>query len=207
MMSRNGLMFWLFVFCLLFICVAGCASPTTTVITLNREKYNPKLNPKDYEFIKDKVILFHSIVDLSKDSSNWIYYNPEKTVAYKLYYDSPEKALPQPVVSFLWYAMEKGFLRMGVIIDEQGIKSDAELNMYLKSLTDSEAHFVITTTCGGKLAYKKAYAVKAPGDISKEESALEQRAYDMFDSILKVIMDDPDFRKMFVEKEVKQDKS
>jgi len=50
----------------------------------------------------------------------------------------------------------------------------------------------------GKLIYKQDYVVKMPEAQSKDHAVLEQRAYGMLDSIVRTILNDPDFQKVFL---------
>lgn len=177
--------------------IVGCGPVVTTTVTLNRDKYSSTLNPKDYEAVQGKRILFHSIKDKSTNTSNLSYYNPEKTIGYSLYYKSPERSMAQPVVSFFWYALKKGFDHAGIIIEESSPIYDAELTMTFRSVTDREINFDVIFTRMGKLIYEKNYSVKSPDVKTEDVSVLEQRAYGMIDSMVKAILDDPDFKKMF----------
>jgi hypothetical protein len=163
---------------------------------LNREKYDCKLNPDQFIQFKGKRILFASIDDKSTNTSNLAYYNPERTVGYQLFYSSTH-AMPQPVVSYFWYALQKGFECAGVKIEEGGPVYDAELALTIRSLTDEEIKFQALLTKMGQLACNKDFVIRMPKVETNEQSALEQRAYRMLDSIVTTILSDPDIQKAF----------
>jgi hypothetical protein len=124
------------------------------------------------------------------------YYNPDKTIGYRLY--SAENTLQQPLVTYFWYSLKKSFECAGVRIEEYGPIYDAELSLIFKSLTDEEIKFTMLVTKIGKLIYKQDYVVKMPEAQSKDHAVLEQRAYGMLDSIVRTILNDPDFQKVFL---------
>ena len=61
------------------------------------------------------------------------------------------------------------------------------------SLTDREAIFKVLLKQTDKLFYEKDYVARTPEIQTLDKFALEKRAYGMFDSIVKTILDDPDF--------------
>ena len=196
MRSRSFKVYFI-AYVLIIFFVVGCGPVVTTTVTLNRDKYTSTLNAKDYEAVHGKRILFHSIIDKSTNTSNLSYYNPEKTIGYNLYYKSPDSSMAQPVVSFFWYALKKGFDHAGIVIEESSPIYDAELTMTLLSVTDREIKFAVLFTKMGRIIYNKDYSVKSSDVKTGDVSVLEQRAYGMIDSMVKAILDDPDFKKMF----------
>ena len=105
--------------------------------------------------------------------------------------------MSQPVVSFFWYALKKGFDHAGIIIEESSPIYDAELIMTFRSVTDREIIFDVLFTQMGRKLYTKTYSVKSPNVPTEDVSVLEQNAYGMIDSMVKTILDDPDFKKIF----------
>jgi len=181
---------------LIALFLVGCGPMVNTTVILNRDKYTPKLNPNDYKALSGKRILFHSIVDKSTNTTNLSYYNPEKTLGYSLYYKNPGNSMAQPVVSFFWYALQKGFERAGIVITPGDPIYDAEMTMTFRSVTDREVVYDVVFTKMGKLLYEKTYTVKTPSISTDDVTALENRAYDMIDAMVKTILDDPDFKKV-----------
>lgn len=168
----------------------GCGPLTSTTVTLNREVYFSQIQPEEFASLKGKRILLGSIMDQSSNTTNLNYFNPEKTVGYRLYYSSPQNSMAQPVVSFLWYTLKKGFQQAGIVVVEDGPLYDAEVYLTLQSVTDEEIRFNALVTMKGAELYKKDYAVRAAGEKTTDEAVLERRAYAMFDDIVRVILKD-----------------
>lgn len=168
----------------------GCGPLTSTTVTLNREIYSSQIKPEEFASLKGKRILLGSIADQSSNTTNLNYFNPEKTVGYRLYYTSPQNSMAQPVVSFLWYTLKKGFEQAGIVVVEDGPLYDAEIYMTLQSVTDEEIRFNALVTMKGAELYKKDYAVRAAGEKTTDVAVLEQRAYAMFDDIVRVVLKD-----------------
>jgi hypothetical protein len=188
-----------FIACVLIVIfIVGCGPTANTIVQLGRQKYISHINPEDYKTVQGKRILFSSIIDKSTNTENLGYFNPERTVGYQLFYGLPDQGMPQPVVSFFWYALKKGFDHAGIIIEESSPIYDAELTMTFRSVTDREINFDVIFSRLGGLFYQKNYSVKNPNGQTTDKSVLEQRAYSMIDSMVKTILDDPDFKKMFL---------
>jgi hypothetical protein len=175
--------------------ICGCGPYATNIVDLNRDKYVCKINPAQFNNFQGKRFLLSTIIDESKNTTNLGYYNPDKTIGYRLSYS--ESSVQQPVVSYFWYALKKGFECAGIRIFSYGLY-DAELSFIFKSLTDEEIKFTMIVTKIGKLIYQHDYVIKMPEAQSKDHAVLEQRAYGMLDSIVRTILDDPDFQKAFM---------
>jgi hypothetical protein len=175
--------------------ICGCGPYATNIVDLNRDKFVCKINPAQFNNFQGKRFLLSTIIDESKNTTNLGYYNPDKTIGYRLSYS--ESSVQQPVVSYFWYALKKGFECAGIRIFSYGLY-DAELSFIFKSLTDEEIKFTMIVTKIGKLIYQHDYVIKMPEAQSKDHAVLEQRAYGMLDSIVRTILDDPDFQKAFM---------
>jgi hypothetical protein len=68
--------------------------------------------------------------------------------------------------------------------------------MTIRSLTDQEINFDVQLMKMLKVIYERNYVVKTPDVQTTDKFTLETRAYGMFDSIVKAILDDPDFKKI-----------
>lgn len=179
--------------------MSGCGPYTSTVVQLNREKYTCQNDPSQFSPFQGKRILLTNITDESKNTSNLAYYNPEKTIGYQLFYSSQHQ-MPQPVVSYFWYALQKGFECAGVRIEERGRIYDAELSLVFRSLTDEEIQFQAFLSRKTVSVLEKEYVVTMPKVQVIKKDLLENRAYRMLDAIVATILNDPDFRKAFFEK-------
>jgi len=123
------------------------------------------------------------------------YYSPDRAVGYQLFYTS-SSTINQPVVSFFWYALQKGFERAGIVITPGDPIYDAEMTIILRSVSDREIDFDVLCTKMGKRLYKHTYSVKSHGAPTNDVAVLEKRAYEMIDAMVKTILDDPDFKKI-----------
>jgi hypothetical protein len=174
--------------------IIGCGGPlVSTMVDLNRERYICKIDQSQFREYRGKRIFLTGLVDESKNTSNFHYYNPKQTIVYNLFYSST--SMPQPVVSYYWYALQKAFECVGIKVDNGESYSDAELSLTFKSLTDEEIQFDAGLIKNKRLSYSKIYVVKMPIVETNKVAVLEQRAYGMLDSIVTTILNDPDFNK------------
>jgi hypothetical protein len=181
------------------LAVTGCAPYARVVVPLNRDRYVCKNDAGKFALFQGKRILLTTIRDESKNTSNLAYYNPEGTVGYQLFYSSRHE-VQQPVVSYFWYALKKGFECVGVRIEEYGTIFDAELSLTFLSLTDEEIQFRALLMRKGVLTLQKEYAVTMPRVETVDKDLLEERAYRMLDAIVATLLNDPDFQKAFFER-------
>jgi hypothetical protein len=179
--------------------MTACAPYARTVVPLNRDNYICRNDPGQFSRYQGKSILLTTIRDESKNTSNLAYYNPEGTVGYQLFYSS-DHSIQQPVPSYFWYALKKGFECAGIRIEEYGPIYDAELSLTLLSLTDEEIQFRALLTRNGVLTLQKEYAVAMPKLPVIDKGLLEDRAYRMLDAIVATILTDPGFHKAFFER-------
>jgi len=179
---------------LLSVILIGCAPSASTIVSLSRERYSPNINHENYTNYKGKVILLASIIDKS-GTPNLAYYSPDRTVGYQLFYTS-SATINQPVVSFFWYALQKGFERAGIVITPGDPIYDAEMTIILRSVSDREIVFDVLFTKMGKRLYKHTYSVKSHGAPTNDVAVLEKRAYEMIDGMVLSILEDPDFKKV-----------
>lgn len=179
----------------LAVTLFGCGPFASTVVQLNRENYVPKIDATQYSQYQGKRLLLSTIIDESKNTENLAYYNPQRTVGYALNYSAA--TMPQPVVSYFWYMLQKAFERAGLQIDEYGKQYDAELSLVFTSLTDEEIRFSVRMVKLSQYGYQKDYVVTMAPTDSMDPKVLEQRAYGMVDAIVTTILNDPEFQKAF----------
>ena len=171
----------------------GCGPVASTVVQLNRENYIPKIDAAPSEKWKGKRLYLTRVVNGAANTSTFAYYNRQGSVGYALYYS--HRSMPQPVESFFWYMLQKGFEQAGVGIDEHGRVYDAELSIVLQSLTDEEVRFAACLAKAGKSEIQKRLVVTIPPNPTKAPHVLEERAYRMVDGMVAAILSDPDFQK------------
>ena len=187
------------VFCLALLClIVSCGPVVSQTVELNRERYVCKIDPTKYQTIKQKTILLSSIADESKNTTNFTYYNPGKTINYDLNYSST--SMSQPLASYFWYALQKGFECAGIKIEEGGPVYDGALTITIMSLTDQEIKFRIIMSAKGNALYGNDYTIVTATTASTDPKILEDRAYRMLDSMVDKILGDSGIQKLLVEK-------
>lgn len=182
--------------CVIMILIAACGPSTSQVVVLNRDDYASQIDPARYPQYKGKIIMLNSIVENSKNTSNFAYYNPEKTFGHSLFYSTPGRNLPQPLASYLWYVLQKGFGSAGIKIVADETSFDAEMTITINSITDEEVKFDVLTIGNNSLKTQKSYVTTMPKAPSLESPVLEKRAYKMHDKMIEAILDDPDMQKV-----------
>jgi hypothetical protein len=177
--------------------IISCTSGASTNVTLWRNKYNPNIVPTISELYKDQKVFLASVVDETKDTTNFYYYSPDRSVAYGFYYD--EKSWKQPLVSFFWYAYQKSFESVGMIVEENNPSKDSpELSITFKSFQSDRLVyqvFLVSKTRGINL-YKE-YMVTMTPITTNDTAALEKAAYEMIDKTVYTVLADPEFQKVF----------
>lgn len=105
---------------LLFLLSCASFTPPEGVLNvqLSRDQYNPLVQTSKLSEYKGRTIIFDSIDIDAKDVENMYYLNQEQTVGYTLFYKT--SGMPQPVVSFFWYALQKKFSSIGIDVKEGG---------------------------------------------------------------------------------------
>ena len=175
----------------------GPASSVVKVVELNRDRYECKIDPSQFKQYHGKNFLLASIEDESDNTENLYYYNPQKTIGYRLYYSS--SSVRQPVVSYYWYALQKGFECAGLKVEEY-IHDDQEVALTFNSLTDEEILFDLALMKNGRQSYATSYTIKMPAVDANNADVLEQRAYGMLDMIVTTILKDPHFETAFLKR-------
>ena len=141
--------------------------------------------------------LFDSI-DVSEGSNitNFYYLSADKTVGYTLYYTLDK--MQQPVVSFFWYALQKAFEDIGIVVKEEApLKNIPQLNLKILTLTDQEAKFRVKLFRNGALLLEKEIVAVQKYPPTKDIPELEKRQYVFIDSMAGAILSDPDFKREF----------
>lgn len=187
-MKRSSIL----IICLLLI-IIGCGPIVSNTVILNRDRYVSQINPLTYDQFKGKTILLNSIADNSKNTTNLTYFNPERTFSHEMFY-SKDSSWPQPLVSYLWYALQKGFESVGIRVLAEGSIYDAALSMTINSMTDEEVKFDVLMIRTKMIQFQKSYVVTMPKAPSGESEILEQRSYRMLDKMIEAMLGDPGFQ-------------
>lgn len=192
-MKKNMIML-IFAFTLL---TAACAPMGVITVQVSRDHYKPQLEQSKYTEYKGQWLSFDSI-DVSEDPNitNFYYLSSDKTIGYTLYYTLDK--MPQPVASFFWYAFQKTFEDVGIVVKEETpLKNIPQLNLKILTLTDQEAKFRVRLLRNSVLLLEKEIIAEQKYPPTKDISELEKRQYTFIDSMANAILNDPDFKREF----------
>ncbi len=193
-MRREKIAFFVFIFILLAFTSSGHA--TEPYVKLFRSDYQTRLDPAKYPEFKNRTISFYSIGIEDRNLNNFFFYSSDDKIGYELYY-SHYKAM-QPVSSFFWYALEKTFGTLGLVVTPDGpIENVPVLVLTFTFLNDQEAKFRIRLTRNEKLLLEKTISVAQKLPPTNDTEELEKRGYALIDLIAGAILNDPDFKREF----------
>jgi len=165
-------------------------------VPVSRDKYTPQLKPSSFPEYKGQTIIFDSVEIEAPNVDNFYYLNEDKTVGYTLFYTS--NGIQQPVVSFFWYALQKSFESIGIIVKESGlIKNAARLNLKIMALTDQKAVLKVSLLRNGYLIMQKDIAVFKKFPPTNDVPELTKNAFEFIDLMAGTILSDPDFKREF----------
>ena len=191
---------------LLFIFLTlSCAPMGVITVQVSRDHYKPQLEQSKYTEYKGQWLSFDSI-DVSEDPNitNFYYLSSDKTIGYTLYYTLD--SMPQPVVSFFWYALQKAFEDVGIVVKvEAPLKNIPQLNLKILTLTDQEAKFRVRLLRNSVLLLEKEIIAEQKYPPTKDIPELEKRQYIFIDSMANAMLTDPDFKREFFSEKGKMD--
>ncbi len=165
-------------------------------VQVSRDQYKPLLQSSEFAGYKGQTIIFDSIETEAPNITNFYYLNEDKSVGYTLFYTST--GIQQPVVSFFWYALQKSFESIGIIVKDSGlIKNAARLNLKIMSLTDQKAIFKVSLLRNGYLIMQKDITVSKKFSPTKDVPELTRNAFQFIDLIAGTILSDADFKREF----------
>jgi hypothetical protein len=183
---------------MVFSMLISCSFPPPAGVLnvpVSRDKYYPALQPAKYSEYKGQVIIFDSMEIVAPGVENFYYLNADKTVGYTLFYKSD--GIQQPVVSFFWYALQKSFEHVGILVKDGIIKNANQLHIKILWLSDQKAIFNVSLLRNGYLLYQKDIGVFKPFPSTKDVAELQKRSFEYIDSIAETILNDPDFKREF----------
>lgn len=196
-MKKRGI--YLKTLCILFVIIlAGCSAGTSTVINIRRDLYNPDINESIHNLYKGRKIFLHSIVDESKDTTNFYSYNPDHSIAFAFFYKRQE--WQQPLASFYWYAYQKAFESMEMTIEEEKPSYDSpELAITFHSINSQKVcfHVLLISKSKPERTLKKEYCVTIPPPDRNDPAQLEKDAYKMINKTITAILSDVEFQTIF----------
>jgi hypothetical protein len=182
----------------LLILFACALTPNTAInVKVSRDRYKPIIEPSTHAEYKGQAMIFDSVeVPENPNVTNFFYLSEDKTIGYTLFY-SPT-SVQQPVSSFFWYALQKSFENIGMVITATGpLKNVPQLHLKILTLTDQEAKLQVSHSRNGLLLMQKEIIVSQKLPPTKDETELENRQYTYLDLMVETILSDPDFKREF----------
>ncbi len=176
--------------------VFSCEGTMSTPIKVSRHAYTPRLDQAKFAEYRGQTIIFDSIDSQATNVTNFYYFSPDREYAYHLFY-SPSH-MQQPLASFFWYALEKTFTSVGLVVKDIGPVNNApQIHVKIVSLSDQEGNFVVSISRNGYLILQKPIVFTKKLPPTKDVAELERRQYDFLDLMGETILSDPDFKREF----------
>ena len=186
--------------CLLLgiIILTGCSPGASKVVNIRRDHYKPDMGQVLHDLYKERKIFLNSVIDESKDTTNFYSYNPDRSVAYSYFYEG--NSWQQPLASFYWYAYQKALESMDMIVEERKPSKDSpELTITFKSINSRQLlfHVLLKSKTTPQKSLTKEYAISMPQHAANDPESMEKSAYAMIDKTVITILGDPEFQKVF----------
>lgn len=152
--------------------------------------YEPSL-AGDFGNYRGKRLYLMNFENQANDTSIWRYYSEDQKFSY---------STNDTLHNYFWYAFRDAFLKSGMLIsnvDNPDLLAPA-MWVTLLSMTDEKYHVRVTVQEKGITVFTKPYKIHEPALEEKDRNpaVLEQRAYRMTNRLIKIIMEDPEFRKV-----------
>jgi hypothetical protein len=171
---------------LLAVCVllfSGCAT-SSVYVDISYDRYSPQFQAEKYSAYKGKYLFLSTFDNNAKNTSVFYYFSP----------DSKRKYGEYAIASYYWYCFEKAFNKIGMTVYKETAPSDIpEFIFKFDHLTDQKISYSITVKKRMNVVFQKKYEVTMPAPESEDKQFLENRAYEMVDSIITNILNDPGF--------------
>ena len=186
--------------CLLLgiIILIGCSPGASTVVNIRRDHYKPDMGQVLHDLYKERKIFLNSVIDESKDTTNFYSYNPDRSVAFCYFYEG--NSWNQPLASFYWYAYQKALESMDMIVEERKPSKDSpELTITFKSINSQQLrfHVLLISKMTPQKSFAKDYTISMPQQDAIHPESMEKSAYAMIDKTVIMILGDPEFQKVF----------
>lgn len=184
----------------LALIISGCAvsiPQTATHVEVSRHLYSPKVDKTTFSDYEGRAVILGSIeVHEAPNLTNFYYISNDKQVGYTFYY--APGSMQQPVTSFYWYAFQKTFEHLGLIVTAtRPVKNAPEILIKILSLTDQEAKIQVSLSRNGLLLMQKELQATQKLSPTEDKKELEKRQYDYIDHMVETILGDPDFKREF----------
>ena len=194
---------------IIVLLLTGCAS--STVITINQEKYSPSFRADDYSRYKGKKLFLSDFLNRAKNTKTYNYFSPDKKLSYEG---------NASLENFYWHCFQKSFRHIGVNLvdykydrsrptshdwwgkisapgDNNASNSITEFQFILLSMTDQEFKFKVIVLERGESKFDKDYTVSMAAATTNDVADLEKRGYKLVELAFTTILNDQDFQKVF----------
>jgi hypothetical protein len=178
-----------FVFISLFVMAAfltGCADVTVYV---HRHLYKPVLPESVVGFYKGKQIDLNSFENLDEKTRKWIYYSPDKKVAYQA---------AVPLEYFVMDCFRDALWLAGVsVLKESPDVNIPDMTLIIDHWTDAEFKFTVSIMKNNALKFRNQYAVTMPSSENADSAKLEKNAYEMMNKAVLAVLSDLKLQALF----------
>lgn len=178
-----------FVFISLFVMagfLTGCADVTVYV---HRHLYKPVLPESIVGFYKGKQIDLNSFQNVDEKTRKWIYYSPDKRVAYQA---------AVPLEYFVMDCFRDALWLTGMsVLKESPDVNIPDMILIIDSWTDAEFKFTVSVMKNNALKFRNQYEVTMPPVGDADLAKLEKNAYEMMNKAVLAVLSDPKFQTLF----------
>jgi hypothetical protein len=168
---------------LFVILFAGC-STSSVYVDISYDRYAPRFQADSFQAYKGKNLFLSNFDNNAKNTSVFYYFSPDNKIKYGEY----------AIASYYWYCFEKAFNKIGMNTYKENAPSDIpEFIFKFYFLTDQKISFEVIVKKRLNAVYQKKFELAMPAPESQDKQYLENRAYDMVDSIITNILNDQNF--------------
>lgn len=166
--------------------LAGCADMT---VYLHRHLYKPVLPESIVGFYKGKQIDLNSFENMDEKTRKWIYYSPDKRVAYQA---------AVPLEYFVMDCFRDALWLAGMsVLKESPDVNIPDTMLIIDHWTDAEFKFTVSVMKNNALKFRNHYAVTMPPSDYADPAKMEKSAYEMMNKAVLAVLGDPKFQALF----------
>jgi hypothetical protein len=166
--------------------LTGCADVTVYV---HRHLYKPVIPESIAAYYQGKHIDLNSFENIDEGTRKWIYYSPDKKVAYQA---------AVPLEYFVMDAFRDALWLMGMsVLKESPDANIPDMTLIIDHWTDVEFKFTVSVVKNDALKFRNHYAVTMPPSGDADTAKLEKNAYEMMNKAVLAVLNDPKFKALF----------
>jgi hypothetical protein len=166
--------------------LTGCADVTVYV---HRHLYKPVLPESIAAVYKGKHIDLNSFENMDEKTRKWIYYSPDKKVAYQA---------AVPLEYFVMDCFRDALWLAGMsVLKESPDVNIPDMTLIIDHWTDSEFKFTVSVMKNNSLRFRNQYSVTMPPSDYADPAKLEKSAYEMMNKAVLAVLGDPKFQALF----------